>query len=43
MARVFEGEGALLLAAQFAVQPLAVPEAAQRSHALQDVGVQLSV
>lgn len=37
------GLGVLLLAAQLAVQPLAVPEAAQRSHALQDVGVQLSV
>lgn len=35
--------GALLLAAQLAVQPLPVPEAAQRSHALQDVGVQLPV
>lgn len=36
-------QGVLLLATELAVQPLAVPEAAQRSHALQDVGVQFSV
>lgn len=33
----------LLLASQFSMQPLAVSEAAQRCHALQNVRVQLSI